>query len=92
MSPCFDSEDEFRADQDSAPELNEYTNIVFSRGDNMDPEYGDRITNGNGNDLSEENGNKFSCNKDEDILHSRIPKLWFEKRCIYQTGCSIICR
>lgn len=57
MSPCFDREDEFSANQDSAPELNEYINVVFSRGDNMDPEWGDRITSGNGNNLSEENGN-----------------------------------
>lgn len=53
MSPCSDREDEFSAN----PELNECINVVFIRGDNMDPECGDRITSGNRNNLSEENGN-----------------------------------
>lgn len=49
VTPCFDNEDEIRADQDIAPELKEHINSVFSKGDNMEHEDGDRITSGNGN-------------------------------------------
>lgn len=48
VSPCLDNEDEIRADQDTAPELKEHINFIFSKGDNVEYDNGDR-TSGNGN-------------------------------------------
>lgn len=48
VSPCLDNKDEIKADQDTAPELKEYINLIFSKGDNVEHKDGHR-TSGNGN-------------------------------------------
>lgn len=44
VSPCFENDGEIGADQDIEPELREYINWVFSKGDNTDHKDGGRIT------------------------------------------------